>query len=114
MKLSIKERMKVSEILQEKAGDRATLKLINKAMEDMSLSDEEVKAIGYVQVPMPNGGIGMSWNDKADPMKECVFGDTVNNIIVETLKRLDAAKNLKQDQVSLFDKFMDTPAPVAG
>lgn len=107
MKLSIKERMKVSEILQEKVGDRATLKLIRTALEDMSLSDEEIKTVGYVQVQMPNGTVGMSWNDKADPMKECVFGETVNNIIIETMKRLDAAKALKMDQVSLFDKLFE-------
>ena len=113
MKLSIEERMKVSEILQEKVGDRATLKLIRKAMEDMSLSDEEIKAVGYVQVAMPNGMVGMNWKKESDPMKDCVLGETVSNILIETLKRLDGAKTLRQDQISLADKFLDTPA-IAG
>jgi hypothetical protein len=114
MKLSIDERMRVSEILQEKAGDRATLKLIRKAMEDLSLSDEEIKSAGYVQVPMPNGRVGMSWEKENDPMKDCIFGETVTSIIVETLKRLDNAKALNMDQASIYDKFIETPAPVAG
>jgi hypothetical protein len=110
MKLSIEERMKVSEILQEKVGDRATLKLIREAMEALSLSEEEIKAVGYIQVPMPNGMFGMNWNKEADPMKDISFGDTVSLTIIETLKRLDNAKALKQDQVSLFDKFIETLA----
>jgi hypothetical protein len=97
--------MKISEMLSQKVDSYATMKIFKKAMEEMSLSEEEIKTSGFVQVPMPDGKVGMSWI--TDPMKEVEFGETVLLFIKETLKRLSDSKTLRNDQIDLYEKFIE-------
>jgi hypothetical protein len=110
MKLSIKERIKVSELLADQVGSRATVKLIRTAVEDLSLSEEEIKETGFLEIPSEKGGSSLGWNPQKDPMKDVVFGETVLKKIQEKLKYLDASENLNADQAALFDKFIETSA----
>jgi hypothetical protein len=105
IKLSIAGRMRVSEILSEKRDSFAIMKLVKTAMDECSLSQEEINSSGFVQVPMPDGKVGMNWI--ADPMKEFDFGETVLGIITETLKRLNDAKALRNDQLEIYEQFIE-------
>lgn len=107
MKLSIKERIKVSELLADQVGSATTMKLIREARENLSLSEEEIKIVGYIEVPNPNGGTSMGWDSQKDPIKDIQFGDTVLNKLKSKLKRLDESEQLTDDQALLYEKFFD-------
>lgn len=110
MKLSIKERIKTSELLADQVGSFFTMKLVRKAMENLSLSEEEIKEVGYVTVPNGDGGTSAGWSPDRDPMKEIEFGETVLSMIQTKLKRLSETNQLNGDQVDLYEKLVEHPS----
>jgi len=111
IKLSITERMKVNELIQDQTGSNSTLKLIRLAMEELSFSEQEAKDMELKQVPTGDGKTSMYWSPKyVDPMKECDIGEYATSLIVKKLKSLNDAEMLHQEQNSIYDKFIETPA----
>jgi len=100
MLLTVLERLVLLNILP-KEGDFTTLKIVRKMREDLSFSEDEHKALKFVQEPDQ-----LRWDDKAEADKEVTFGEKATDIIKETLKRLNDEKKLTEEIFSLYEKFI--------
>jgi hypothetical protein len=108
IKLTVGERAKLSDLLNLECGSFATIKLIRAAKEELSLSDDEIKKIKYVEIPIHDGGAQIVWEQKNDPNKECDFSDFVVIKITDRLKKMSDTGTLKDDACFvLFEKFVE-------
>lgn len=100
MELGVYERIVLLGILP-KEGDFTTLKIVRGMREDLSFSEEEHKALEFVQ-----DGSNIQWKKDADVPRNINFGEKATDLIVETLKKLDEQKKLKEEYYSLYEKFV--------
>ncbi len=100
MKLNTFERLILLNILP-KEGDFTTLKIVRKLRESLSFSEAEHKALQFKQE-----GEQVKWLVEGEIEKDIVIGEKATDIIVETLKKLDTAKKLKDEHYSLYEKFL--------
>ena len=101
MKLNVLDRLTLLEILP-KEGDFMTLKLVRKARESLSFSDEEHKHLNFKQL-----GTQLQWSAKEEMVKDVHFGEIITKIVVDALKKLDETKKMKEAHCSLFEKFVE-------
>ena len=102
-KMSIPVRLKLSDMLAAFEGDCARLLMYRKIREDLSLSEEEQKLVGYISQPQENGMIAniVRFPDK-DPQKEIEVGEIITEEVCKKLKHLSDTKVLKPDQLDLY------------
>jgi UDP-galactopyranose mutase len=106
VKMSIETRLRLSEILADQAGSYARLKAMRVAREELSLTDEEVKATGFKENPNGDGTVSYSWNREGDTNKECNLSDVLVDVIVKKLEALDKAEKLTEAQMPLYEAFI--------
>ena len=99
MELSVLERIMLLDILPQQ-GDFSTLKIVRKLRESLSFSEEEYKKFGFTQ---EEGTLHWQNNEA----KDIKIGEKANDIIVESLKKLSNDKKLKQDQITLYERFVE-------
>ncbi|KKL03953.1 hypothetical protein LCGC14_2620930 [marine sediment metagenome] len=104
MKFTVMERFVLSSILPAEESF-ATLKLVRKAKENLSFNDIENQKLNIRQ-----DGEQVIWDMQAaievdKNAAEVELGDTVTQLVVEALKKLDSEKKLKDEHFSLFEKF---------
>ncbi len=105
MKFTVLERFVLSSILPAEESF-ATLKLVRKAKENLSFNDIENQKLKIRQ-----DGEQVIWDQQAaieidKNAAEVELGDTVTQLIVDALKKLDEEKKLKDEHFSLFEKFV--------
>jgi hypothetical protein len=100
MKLGTFERLVLLNILPSE-GDFTTLKIVRKLRESLSFSEAEHKALQFKQE-----GEQIKWLTTGETEKEVIIGEKATDIIVETLKRLDKEKKLKNEHYGLYEKFV--------
>ena len=100
MKLNVLERIILLNLLPDK-GSFTNLKLIRVAKEELSFSEEENKALSFQQK-----GEALKWNDSGIKDKEFSFGEVIDKLIVNALKELDKNEELKNEHISLYEKFI--------
>ena len=102
IKLNLFERLVVMSLLPAESNF-ITLKIIRDLQTVLAPTEEEYKLAGLKAAE--GGGVNADdWN--AVPEKEIVFGDIAKSIIVDALKKLDEAKQLKMEQFSVYEKFI--------
>jgi len=103
MKLTVLERI-VSLNLLPKEGSYVNLKLVRKAREALSFDDIENKRLAFVQ-----DGDQIRWNEMEARQinKDIELGDTVTNIVIEALKKLDKDGKLRDEHYTLYEKFVE-------
>ena len=106
MKLSVLERLMAVGLLPEK-GSFTNLKLIRVAREALSFNDGEHKALNFRVEKDPQGNDLTRWNDAAVPDKEISLGEVVTHMIVKELKELNDKEELKPEQFTLYEKFVE-------
>jgi hypothetical protein len=106
VKMSILTRLKLSELLEGQAGSYARLKAIRTAREELSLSDEEITATGYVEKEAGNGRTSSAWDAAKDQNKECELSEVMVELIVQKLKKLDETEKLTEAQIPLYEAFV--------
>ncbi len=99
MKLDVGERIRLLGILPEK-GNLLTLKIVSALRDDLSFSEKDHKDFKIV-VKMDR----ITWADKAKK-KDVKIGDQAKEIIVKSLKELDAKEELTLPDVPLWEKFI--------
>ena len=99
MKLTVLERLTLLNTLP-KEGDYTTLKIIRKLQDDLSFSEDEHKILQFQQE-----GEMLKWNPLDD--KEVAIGEKATDAIKSALKRLDETKQLRIDQVELYERFIE-------
>ena len=100
MKLNVLERIILLNLFPDK-GSFTNLKLIRVAKEELSFSEEENKILEFQQ----NNG-ALKWNDSSIKDKEFSFGDVIDKLIVNALKELDKNEEIKNEHISLYEKFI--------
>jgi hypothetical protein len=100
MKLGTFERLVLLNILPSE-GDFTTLKIVRKLRESLSFSEAEHKALQFKQE-----GEQIKWLTTGETEKEVIIGEKATDIIIETLKRLDKEKKLKNEHYGLYEKFV--------
>ena len=101
MELTVLERLVLLNILPAE-GNFATLKLVRQLREELSFDEEEHKLLSFVQ-----DGEQVRWNLEVEVVKDCVIGEKMTDLIVGKLKELDKKGELKDDQFSLYEKFVE-------
>ena len=101
MKLNLTERFTLLGLLPAQ-GDFSTLKIMRKFREDLSTTEDEIKAFGIVQI-----GDQVKWNPKfAENEVEILIGEMAMSIIEKLLKDLDDTKKLANQHFTLYEKFI--------
>lgn len=107
MKLNLGERFALLGILPDE-GNFATLKVVRKLREDLSLAEEEIKHFEVKQIPTSGGQSQLTWSpEKATEEKEFEFGDFSKELIKSKLKLLEENKSLKDEHFSIYEKFVE-------
>jgi len=101
VKLNVLERLMALNLLP-KEGTFTNLKLIRVAREELSFNEAENKALNFQQV-----GDQLKWTQAADTFMEINLGQVVTLVIVDALKKLDTGGKLKDEHVSLYEKFVE-------
>lgn len=103
MKLNVHDRLILIQVLSGIKTDWLTWDMVTKVNSNLSLKDKEFKEFGINQV---EGQV--AWNEKGLEEREVEIGETVTDIIVDELKRLNDAKPplLEQKHLSLYKKFV--------
>lgn len=100
MKLSVLDRLVASNLLPTE-GSFTNLKLIRVAKETLSFNEKENKLLQFKQT-----GDQVVWNQTVVVEKEVEIGEVVSLIIMEALKKLDSEGKLKEEHISLYEKFI--------
>jgi len=105
MKFTVFERFVLSSLLPAEESF-ATLKLVRKAKENLSFNDIENQKLNIKQ-----DGDQVVWDMQAAievdaNVADVELGDTVSQLIVDVLKKLDEKKKLKDEHFSLYEKFI--------
>ena len=88
--------------LLPKASNVATLRIVQKVMKDVGITDEEFKKYKIVQ----DGNTFNFDPKKGKEKKTFEIGEIAAQLIVTELKRLDQESKVTQDQLSLYDLFV--------
>ena len=102
MKLSIKDRIVVSNVLPVQ-GDYMTLKLRKDLLGKIELSQEEFKLVGMEISEEGNA----KWDEKKDPNKDIEITELESKLIVKSLKELEEKKELNTDTMDIYEKFVN-------
>jgi len=100
MKLGVFNRLILLNILP-KEGDFTTLKIVRKMRENLSFTEEEHKALKFVQDES-----SVKWDNAADVPREINFGEKATDIIVSALKKLNTDKKLTEQHYDLYSLFV--------
>ena len=99
MKLSVLERLLLLQLLPAE-GSLTTLKIVRELREELSFDAEEHARLNFVQ---DDGRI--TWNLGADVGKELDFNAKAQSLMVERLEWLDGEGKVREEHLSLFEKF---------
>ena len=102
MLLNTKERLILIGTLP-KEGDYTTLKIVRKLREDLSITENEQKALQFVSNP---DGM-LNWQPSGDQSVEIEIGEKAKDIITSALMKLDSEKRLTEDHIELYEWFVN-------
>jgi len=104
MKLTVLERLILINFLPRQ-GNFLELKLLKELLPELEFSAEETAAIAF-KVNSHSGQV--TWDAKAAKMviKDCVVSEHVKPVLIAEFVRLDSAKQLNANQISLYEKFV--------
>lgn len=101
MKLNVLERSHALTLLPEQ-GNFVTLKAVHEARLTLALSESERTEF----ITKNADGLDV-WTEKALEMRDLDLNKTAQDIIREKLEELDSKKELKAEQMSLYEKFVE-------
>lgn len=100
MEFTVLERLVAIDLLPRE-GNYTDLKLIRQARENLSFTNEENEALNFREVDRRT-----MW-DEGVPAKEIDLGSVVTKKLRSILETLNNEGKLKEEQMSLFEKFCD-------
>jgi hypothetical protein len=100
MLFTVKERLLVQSLLQKKAGNIVTIRLLHDLQMALGFSDKESAALELSAMET-----GVRWNTAKEKSKEIPMGKATHAIIAETLRELDATNALTIELLDLYEMF---------
>jgi len=86
-----------------KEGNYTDIKIVRKLREELSFDEAEQAAL---QLTLGEGG-AVKWKPEADLPKEIEIGPRAKVIIEDLLKKLDKEGKIKEEHLSLYEKFVE-------
>jgi len=106
-KLNLSERFALLGLLPQE-GNFATLKVVRKLKESLSLTEEEIKYYDLKQVATNGGETKITWSpEKALETKDFEFGEFAEDMITSKLKQMSEEKKLGDKHFSIYEKFVE-------
>ncbi len=102
MKLSVLDRVSLLNILPRE-GDITSLRLVRETRENLSFSETERAELQFKTFPTGH----MKWKDNGNIEKDIELGDTVIGMIVVALKTLNEKKELLEEYLDLYERFVE-------
>ena len=108
MKLEVHERLALLQLLPA-SGDYAALKTIRRAKEMITFTPKELEFYGIKPGVGPDGKPTTAWNSQKakEQIKDIPIDEFTTNIIRTELAKLEMDKNLNEQTMSLYEKFVD-------
>ena len=100
MLFNVQERIGLLSFLPRE-GNAATLRILREFQNEMSFTEDEKAEMNLVY----NDG-QYAWDATKAKDKDIKVGDTMKELIAETLKKLDAGEKLHMSLLSLYDRFV--------
>lgn len=107
VRLSIQNRMKLSELVAPEADSVARLKMFRDFQGELSLSEEEQKLVGLTAEQKEGKMLVYLAHPEKDPMKEFKIGEIITETICLKLSDLESNKALPADLLDLYLVFED-------
>lgn len=104
MKLSIRERLGLLELLPSEDGYSA-LKAIRRAKESLSPTPQEIKDYDFQQVPHGNG-FTVKWDVEKEKIKDIPLDEFVTDKVRNILVKMDKDNKLTDATFGLYEKFV--------
>ena len=101
MKLDVRERLVLLSVLPPE-GDFITLKVVRKLKEDLSFTEAEIEQYKFVQ-----NDANVTWDNSVEQSKPIAIGTKAKEVIGDALKKLDKDKKLREEHISIYEKFVD-------
>ncbi len=101
MTLSVVERIALMNLLPEK-GDYLDMRSQRKLKEALSFDDAE-----RVEIEWKQEGDLITWNSDKQKDKDVEIGERANDVIVVRLKEMSEQKQLAEQHLTLYEKFVD-------
>lgn len=99
MELNTFERLTLLNILPPE-GDLITIRVLHGLKERLGFTEEELQAL-----ELRTEGQRVFWKPEADKEVDVEIGSKAESIIRETLEKLNKDKKIKEEHLSLCDKF---------
>ena len=99
-KLTLTDRFAILSILPAE-GNFATLKIVRKLREQLSLTEIEIKDHKVVQ-----NGDQITW-ENGEKVTEMEFGEFAENMIKEQLIEMNEANKLEDKHFAIYEKFVE-------
>lgn len=99
MEFTVSERIALLGILP-KEGNFRTLKVVRQLREALSFDDEENKLLNFRQE-----GQMVRWEKEAVGVKEVEIGERMEDLITDTLNKLNKTEKLRDEHFTLCEKF---------
>ncbi len=104
MKLEVHERLILGELLP-KEGDFAGMKAIRRAREAINFSPEERE---FFMLRMEEGKVAWDTQRACEKIKDVPLEQFIMDLIRDALAILNKKKQLREEHMSLYDKFVVT------
>lgn len=98
-KLTLSDRFAILSILPLE-GNFATLKIVRKLREQLSLTEEEIKEQKVIQ-----RGDQITW-DNGEKTTEMEFGEFAESMIKDALMKLDTDSKLEEKHLRVYEQFI--------
>ena len=107
MELTLVERMALLNILPQQ-GSITTLRILRDLKGELSFSEEELKHYGITTEILASGDAAIKWKDEFNSeTKEIEIGEAAHGIIVVQLQQLDRQGLLREQALTLWEKFVE-------
>ena len=103
MELNVMERLMCQGLLPQEMNF-TNLKLVRKAREALSFTEEENRVLNFKTIG--KNGEQIKWEDGRVGEVEIELGEVVTTMIVDALKKLNDGNKLTENHFSLYKKFV--------
>jgi len=107
--LDIRDRIVLVQIFATapKLGSYLYYKELARVGSEVSIPDEEQKAIGWKVEKDEQGNVqGLKWDDKKAGGKTVEMPECIESMVVDALKRLDKQEKLMPEHIPVYEKFV--------
>ena len=105
MKLSVRERLGLLEMLPQEGGYSA-LKALRRAKEALAITPEEAKDFDFIQTPVAGGKFSFTWDTEKEKIREIPLDEYTTDTVRDILVKKEKEGKLSEQTFDLYEKFV--------